>query len=489
MNPDPTATPDISTPAEELIALCDRLCDGSLTVSERERIEALVLGDAALRRLYVEQMQLHAQLTQNSSRLSDAPLQTVLRPVSSAPIHPPRWRFSAQLWNAAAALMLLIGGAWWLATSGSDNSGSDDSGSDEIAQLQDVQNARWRSSTLPTAPGSTLTAGRLYLAEGLARLRFASGAEVTLEGPADIELISRQRCRLHSGSLVAHVPDSAKGFTVLTKQATLIDHGTDFGISTDSDGRARVHVMKGEVELQHRTGGPALRLLTQQMATITPEGLMPVSDLDIEPGNQRGPTTATAFTQELTTTSGRGAASYVTSPGTEKHFSDTLLLLKNAAIKNFLRKAILRFDLAAITNPHQLQAARLTLQFEPTGYGFATLGGDARFGVYAVTDDAQDTWSPTQLDWHTMPAFHDDPGRVDERTAVKVGEFVMPLGVLSGPMSIESPALIERIRSDPNRQLTLIIVRENPLAVSSGIVHGFAGNHHPTLPPPTLRLR
>jgi len=27
------------------------------------------------------------------------------------------------------------------------------------------------------------------------------------------------------------------------------------------------------------------------------------------------------------------------------------------------------------------------------------------------------------------------------------------------------------------------------LEVSSGIVHGFAGNHHPTLPPPTLRLR
>jgi len=473
MTPDPTATP-----ADELLALCDRLCDGTLTPEERERLEALVLGDAALRRLYVEQLQLNAHLRQSSARLSDAPLASVLRAVLPTPTR--QRSVWPTLWNAAAALFLVIGGAWWLVTSGGD---------DELAVLQEAQNARWRSSTLPTAPGSTLTAGRLYLAEGLARLRFASGAEVTLEGPADIELISRQRCRLHSGSLVAHVPDSAKGFTVLTKQATLIDHGTDFGISTDSDGRARVHVMKGEVELQHRTGGPALRLLTQQMATITPEGLMPVSDLDIEPGNQRGPTTATAFTQELTTTSGNGAASYVTSPGTEKHFSDTLLLLKNAAIKNFLRKAILRFDLAAITNPHQLQAARLTLQFEPTGYGFATLGGDARFGVYAVTDDVQDTWSPTQLDWHTMPAFHDDPGRVDERKAVKVGEFVMPLGVLGGPMSIESPALIERIRSDPNRQLTLIIVRENPLEVSSGIVHGFAGNHHPTLPPPTLRLR
>ncbi len=474
------ATPPAATPADELIALCDRLCDGTLTASERERIEALVLGDPALRRLYVEQMQLHAQLTQNSARLSEAPLQTVLRPLAPAPLRPARWRFPAQMWNAAAALMLLIGGAWWLATSGSD----------EIAQLQDVQNARWKSSSLPTEPGSALSAGRLHLAEGLARLRFAGGAEVTLEGPADIELISRKLCRLHSGSLVAHVPDHARGFTVLTKQATLIDHGTDFGISADSDGRARVHVMKGEVELQHRSGGPAMRLLTQQMAAITLDGLMPVSDLDIEPGNQRSPTTtATAFTQELTTTSGRGAATYVASPGTDKHFSDSLLLVKNAAVSNFLRKAILRFDLTTLRDPQHLQAARLTLQFEPTGFGFATLGGDARFGIYAVTDDAQDAWSPTQLDWNTMPAFHADAGRVDETKAVKVGEFRMPLGVLGGPMSIESPGLIERIRSDPNRQLTLIIVRENPLVVSSGIVHGFAGNHHPTLPPPTLRLR
>lgn len=481
MTSDPSSadpTVPAPTPAEELVALCDRLCDGTLTASERERIEALVLGDAALRRLYVEQMQVHAQLTQNSARLSEAPLQTVMRSVAPAPLSAPRWRFPAQLWNVAAALLLLIGGAWWLANSGSD----------DVALLQDVQNARWKSSSLPTEPGSSLPAGRLHLAEGLARLRFANGAEITLEGPAELELLSGELCRLHSGSLVAHVPERAKGFTVLTKQATLIDHGTDFGISTDAEGRARVHVMNGEVELRHHRGGPSLRLLTEQTAAITADGLQPVSGMDIEPARQRDDS-APAFTHELTTTSGRGAASYVTSPGTEKHFSDTLLLLKNARISTFLRKAILRFDLAHITMPQQLQAARLTLHFDQTGYGFAALSGDAHFVIYAVTDDTLDDWSPTGLDWHTLPAFHDDAGRVDDTKAVKVGGFTMPMGLLRGPMSIEGPELIERIRQDANRQLTLIIVRENPMEISSGVVHGFAGNHHPTLPPPTLRLR
>jgi hypothetical protein len=56
-------------------------------------------------------------------------------------------------------------------------------------------------------------------------------------------------------------------------------------------------------------------------------------------------------------------------------------------------------------------------------------------------------------------------------------------------MSIDGSALLERIRQDGNRLLTLIIVRENPLEQPAGIVHGFAGNRHPALPPPTLRLR
>jgi ferric-dicitrate binding protein FerR (iron transport regulator) len=474
MTPEPA-----DSPAEELLALCDRLCDGTSSPEERIRLEALVLGDADLRRLYVERMHLHAHLWQSSARLSEAPLPTVMRHVTPARTSGPRRIAYLRRWQAAAAALFVIVGAWWLSSARSD----------PLAHLEEARNARWGSSTLPTEPGSPLSAGRLSLMEGLARLRFRDGAEVTIEGPAELELISGQLCRLQSGSLVAHVPPPARGFTVLTKDATLIDHGTDFGISADRDGRTSVQVMKGEVELRHNQGGPSLRLLTQQMAAITPEGLQPAMALTGEPGTQRMAAREAEFTQELTTASGRGAAAFVASPGTDRHSSDTLLLLKNAPNRTFQRKAILRFDLSSIRSAQTVQAAQLTLQFEATGYGYAALGGDATFVVYAVTDDAQDDWSPDSLAWATMPAFSDNAGRVDETKAIKVGEFTMPRGVLRGPMSISGPALVERIRNDANRLLTLIVVRENPLEQASGVVHGFAGNHHPTLPPPTLRLR
>lgn len=474
---------DASPHAEELIALCDRLLDGSLTTEERLRIETLVLEDEAMRRLYVEYLQLHAHLQQQSARLSEAPLASVMSSLAPAPAkpRPTQWRFPRGLWKAAAAFVLglgVAGGSWFTLHR-----------SASIAVLQEVEGARWESSTLPTEPGSPLPAGYLRLAEGLARLRFQDGAEVTLEGPAELEIIHRQLCRLHRGSLVAHVPDSAKGFTVLTKRATLIDHGTDFGISTDDEGRASVHVMKGEVELQHVTGGPSLRLLTQQMAAITPDELLPATALELEPRSLRDQESARRFSHEITTVSGRGAAAYVTSPGTEKHFSDTLLLLKNARVTTFLRKAILRFDLSSGKLPQPIQEARLTLQFEATGFGFAALGGAAHFGVYAVTDDGQDSWSSEKLEWSSLPAFDADPGRVDLTKAVKVGGFTMPRGILRGSFSIEGPELAERLRQDGNQLVTLIIVRENPLDQASGVVHGFAGNHHPSLPPPTLRLR
>lgn len=468
-------------PQAELRELCDRLLDGDCTAAQRARLEALVLGDAALRRLYVELMHQHAALRQCASRLGDLPLAEVLKTLPEATRAKLIPFPSARRWLRLAAAVAVGVGVWWLVPR---------PGAKPLATLVETNGARWENSSLPTVPGSALHAGRLRLAEGVARVVFQSGAEVSLEGPAELELTGPNACHLRSGALTAHVPEQARGFVVGTAHARLIDHGTDFGISADAAGRAQVQVLQGEVELEHERSGEKLRLLTRESAAITGERF---TEARAEEGESdryaflRPPPTGQRPTLALTTAGGSGDAAYVASPGTIRHFSDTLLLIKNAPDMAFRRKAFLRFDLAPL-RARRVADAALTLNFEATGFGYASLTGTCEFAVYGLTDEAQDRWTADTLTWENAPAFDPAAGAVDLTRAVKLGSFSTPRGVVSGSYSIGGAALADFLNADANRQATLIVVRETSETTRNSAVHGFAGNRHPTLAPPTLRL-
>ena len=468
-------------PKAELLELCDRLLDGELSADDRARLEALVLGDAELRKLYVQTLHLHATLRQNAAQLKEVPLAEALRVLPDvAPATAPSrallrvWRLPLQI----AAALLLTAVLWWTLRPA------------PLATLVEAKGARWESSTLPTEPGSALSKGRLRLAQGLARVVFRSGAEVSLEGPAELELTGANACFLHSGTLVAHVPVSAHGFTVGTTNARLIDHGTDFGISTDAAGQAQVQVLQGEVELQHARSGQNLRLLTKESAAITADKLASGTKGEGEPDRYaftRSAESARKPVVALTTAAGTGEAAYTSSPGSKIHFSDTLLLVKNAPTSGYLRRAYLRFDLAPL-HTRQIADATLTLNFAPTGFGYASLTGDCTFAVYGVTDDTQDAWTADSLTWENAPAYSPDAGLVDGTHATRLGSFTLPRGVVSGAWSISGTALADFLNHDANRRATMVVVRETSEPGNGSAVHGFAGNRHPELAPPTLRL-
>ena len=471
---------------DTLLALCDRLLDGGFSAEDRGQLEALVLGDAEMRRLYVEILHQHAALRQSASRLGSKSLGEMLGSISgpsrivampSPPFHVTRiYRF------APIAALLVIGAGLALFALQARNT--------SVATLADAKEARWESSSVPTEPGAKLGIGRLRLAGGTARIVFRSGAEVSLEGPADLELLAANACFLHSGALVAHVPEPAHGFQVRTESARLIDHGTDFGISADTSGRAQVQVLQGEVEIQHSATGANLHLTTHQSASLTPERLSSGRIEESEPDRYAfarvdHPVKKPVLT--LTTSTGSGDAAYVVSPNSPIHYSDSLLLVKNSPDKHYLRKAFLRFDLSALRS-RQVADATLTLNFEATGFGYATLSPECVFALYGVTDDSQNDWSAANLTWENAPAFAPDGGAVDARRAVKLGTFTMPTGVVSGAYAVNTPALAAFLTGDTNHRATFIVVRETSVAKVNSAVHGFAGNRHPTLAPPTLRL-
>ncbi|MEO2033103.1 MAG: FecR domain-containing protein [Planctomycetaceae bacterium] len=130
-----------------------------------------------------------------------------------------------------------------------------------IATLAYTSHARWGSEE--RLPGDAIGKGKLHLEVGLARLDFHNGATVTLQGPAEFEVLSADRTRLRSGILTASIPESAIGFEVITPAMDVVDLGTSFGVSVGTDGETDVCVFEGEVEVSLTDGADTPQLVRE----------------------------------------------------------------------------------------------------------------------------------------------------------------------------------------------------------------------------------
>ena len=93
--------------------------------------------------------------------------------------------------------------------------------------------------------------GRYVLKSGAVHLRFANGADLVVQGPAEFEICDEMHTRLDSGAVRAIVPPTARGFTLLTKDVSYEDVGTEFGLRTDpSSGQSEMLVFDGQVNLR-----------------------------------------------------------------------------------------------------------------------------------------------------------------------------------------------------------------------------------------------
>ncbi|MEO0414153.1 MAG: hypothetical protein AAF226_04270 [Verrucomicrobiota bacterium] len=97
--------------------------------------------------------------------------------------------------------------------------------------------------------GQPITERYLRLQSGIAQVEFASGATVTIEGPAKLRLDGPMKCFSHHGKLAANCPPSAHGFLIRFPGGRVIDLGTEFALNTDPAGQTEVHVLEGEVKV------------------------------------------------------------------------------------------------------------------------------------------------------------------------------------------------------------------------------------------------
>ncbi len=153
----------------------------------------------------------------------------------------------SQLGLAVAGTVLATAASLFIFLPFSDTQTQRNNESPAIARLAYTSHAKW--GIKERSQGDRFDEGKVHLETGLARLDFCNGATVTLQGPAEFEIVSPDRTVLTSGILTASVPDSAVGFKVLTPAMDVVDLGTAFGVSVGGDGETDVCVFEGEVEV------------------------------------------------------------------------------------------------------------------------------------------------------------------------------------------------------------------------------------------------
>ncbi len=121
----------------------------------------------------------------------------------------------------------------------------------DIVTIVESRDVVWGISQAPIAVGSRVGPCDVRCSSGTLKLRFDSGVDVTLEGRAEVRILSAMRILAIRGRLIAHVEGRAKGFAIETPNTLVVDQGTEFGVEVDASGQTDVVVFQGLVDLAH----------------------------------------------------------------------------------------------------------------------------------------------------------------------------------------------------------------------------------------------
>jgi hypothetical protein len=460
------------------------LCE-SLEADGIKKLSDLLSQNAEARKLYLEMSDLHANLAVDESLWMDQ-LQSYDK---SEKINIASFKSYIPLALAASVVLLL---SLFLLPK--------PKGAQTFAVIKDSYSATWEASDLTTAVGSRLSNGPLHLAEGLATLKFDSGAVVTLEAPASIWLINSMKCKLNNGTAVTYVPDSALGFRIATPEADIVDYGTRFSVTVFGEtGETHTRVMEGMVKVEYAHSNQTVELVAGQHHTVQSKGIIHKNEgnhleLDtlknkpFEHGDDW-----TFFEPSQGAFAGRVPNHLFLSDDKEivNLFSDTyfgrvhnqnsdiLLLVKNAISEGPMnREAYMEFDLSRIDQSSIIEAD-LQLHFAPTGWGLAShLPENCTFKVFGLAGEVPN--------WDEANLGDKFPGNPD---TVYLGSFVLPKGVQKGRFGVRTESLTTFLKSHPNSEISFMVMRETKETEEGGLVHGFASRRHPSLPAPTLAVR
>jgi ferric-dicitrate binding protein FerR (iron transport regulator) len=221
---------------EDFSALIDAVLEGRADEAQFDRFQSLLRADPRLIDAYTDQAHLHALLEWRAGRV---------RPEGQAKdVRRRSWAGAAAAAALLAALTLLFRAP---------------EAPIEVATVLECSDESLRA-------GSRVKMGDgLYVGDATLRLAFDRGVFLTIEGPAEMDVVSGMRLVMRRGRATARVEQLGQGFTLETPEARVRDLGTEFGVDVDSSGATGVAVFEGKVDVLSK--GDALRLSKGEVAS------------------------------------------------------------------------------------------------------------------------------------------------------------------------------------------------------------------------------
>src|SRR5262245_36986386 len=183
--------------------LCDEYLEGSLSEERLRLLTDMLRGREEARRHFVRYAQLHTDLhllarAERAGRRALRRLEALdERQEPAAAGRGPRARWHAPRFAAGLAALALLALGLWVLRGGGGRPAAPAAAGNNLAWLTNAQDCQWAESM---APAVYMGAGKvLRVKRGLAEVGFASGAQVVLEGPASLEILSASSARLLSG--------------------------------------------------------------------------------------------------------------------------------------------------------------------------------------------------------------------------------------------------------------------------------------------------
>lgn len=250
----------MKSPPPRFLALLDSVLDGSCSDDERQEFVELVEREHALAPEIVEQLRTHSLLQWQSDQFKVlvAPANetsTDLQPAAQGPVRNRPLSARRLLQLAAAIALVACGALVWRQFRPTQRGGETVLA---VAEIVNEDFVDWSDKSTALKDHQQIVPGRLEIKSGTLTLRFRSGATLTAFGPVSMQVESDMLVRLEKGQASAHVPQWARGFTIETPDAKVVDLGTRFGVDARTGGLTDVVVFEGEVDVTPASGKPTL---------------------------------------------------------------------------------------------------------------------------------------------------------------------------------------------------------------------------------------